>query len=516
MMLDTGVAIREAVGDAEVAPSCPGHESEAAEGGEGAIVARRKSLGAMKPFRLVKYLSLSSLVVILGCTILLSVFISHKAKAILLKKSEQYALLVAENLNHQVFFQFTLPTLIAEGEIKLSRQNQYDRLDRVVRNTIHGFSVERVNIYDPTQTLTYSTEQEARGMIGDLGPAFQRALGEETVSVVQGDGYPFWGSHPDEAKQLLVTYLPMWEERTMSWKRGKILGVFEITQDVTADYKTIHRFQWIVVSGFLLFVGVLFLTISLIARRAESIIKARATEKERLEEQLHQAERLAALGEMIAGVSHEIRNPLGIIRSTAELLNSRIENDRHRRLSSIIVEEASRLNDILTEFLDFARPKTPKAVPCRIEDIIERNLTAMEGQLQQSSIRVERSYEAGDYVMEADADLLYRAFVNLLANAVQAMPEGGTLRVRTALREHNGKPPQIELGVRDSGPGIPEDLQKKIFNPFFTTREKGTGLGLAIVRSIIDSHGGEIEVRSGEGKGTHLIIRLPLNQTRDE
>lgn len=515
-MLESGVMAREVLGVSEERECAAARGPDSMESGVGAVTVRRKGVGAIKPFRLVKYLSLSSLVVILVCTIFLSVFISQRAKAILLKKSEQYALLVAENLNHQVFFQFTLPTLISEGEIKLSRQNQYERLDRVVRNTIHGFSIERVNIYDPTQTLTYSTDRASMGMVGDLGPAFQRALGEETVSVVQGDGYSFWGTALEEKKQLLVTYLPMWEERAMSWKRGKILGVFEITQDVTGDYRTIHRFQWIVVSGFLLFVGVLFLTISFIARRAEKIIQARSAEKERLEEQLNQAERLAALGEMIAGVSHEIRNPLGIIRSTAELLHGRIENERQRRLSSIIVEEATRLNDILTEFLDFARPKTPKTALCRIEDIIERNLAVMEAQLQRSSIQVERLYEAGDILVEADADLLYRAFVNLLANAVQAMPEGGTLRVRTLLRSSGKNGPRFELRIRDSGPGIPEELQKKIFNPFFTTREKGTGLGLAIVRSIIDSHGGEIEVHSREGNGTAMIVRLPLTQVREE
>lgn len=516
MMLDSGVISGDRLSalEPEGVTSDPQPKSDTAE--RGIISARRKSLGAMKPFRLVKYLSLSSLVVILVCTIVLSGFISQRAKAILLKKSEQYALLVAENLNHQVFFQFTLPTLIAEGEIKLSRQSQYERLDRVVRNTIHGFSVERVNIYDPAQTLTYSTETEKRGMVGDLGAAFQRALAEETVSIMQGDGYPFLSARLDESKQLLVTYLPMWEERTLSWKRGKILGVFEITQDVTSDYKTIHRFQWLVVSGFLLFVGVLFLTISLIARRAETILSARGAERKRLEEQLHQAERLAALGEMIAGVSHEIRNPLGIIRSTAELLHGRVENDRQRRLSSIIVEEATRLNDILSEFLDFARPKNPRLTQCRIEDLIERNLAAMEAQLQQASIEVERWYEAGEYVMEADADLLYRALVNLLANAVQAMPEGGALRVRTILREGKGTPAHIELRIQDTGHGIPEEMLKKIFNPFFTTREKGTGLGLAIVRSIIDSHGGEMEVRSTEGQGTTMIIRLPLRPPQDD
>src|SRR5271157_3799947 len=109
------------------------------------IQAQKKELEGVKPFQLVKYLAISSLIVILVCTIVLSGFISQKAKAISLRKSEQYSLLVAENLNHQVFFQFTVPTLISEGEIRLSRESQYERLDRVVKNTIHGLSVERVN-----------------------------------------------------------------------------------------------------------------------------------------------------------------------------------------------------------------------------------------------------------------------------------------------------------------------------------------------------------------------------------
>ena len=137
------------------------------------IQAKKRVLESVKPFQLVKYLALSSLLVILVCTIVLSGFISQKAKAILLKKSEQYALIVAENLNHQVFFQFTLPTLVSEGEIRLSRESQYERLDRVVRNTIHGLSVAHVNIYDLDQILTYnSTNKELIGTKGDLGESF--------------------------------------------------------------------------------------------------------------------------------------------------------------------------------------------------------------------------------------------------------------------------------------------------------------------------------------------------------
>ncbi|MFP5212161.1 MAG: two-component system sensor histidine kinase NtrB [Acidobacteriota bacterium] len=481
------------------------------------IKAKRRTLEAIKPFRLVKYLSLSSLMVILVCTLFLSGFISNRAKDILLQKSEQYARLVAENLNHQVFFQFTLPTLLGEGEIRLSRPNQYERLDKVVQNTIHGFSVERVNIYDPEQVLTYSTEPDRIGNKGCIGDNFQRALKDESVSCLVSEGdSSFWDFGFDGDVMKLKTYLPMWEEKPMSWKRGKVLGVFEITLDVSHDYETIHRFQLIVVASFLIFVTILFVTILMIARRAEKIMAARAAERKKLEEQLEQAERLAALGEMVAGVSHEIRNPLGIIRTTAELLYKRIESDRQKRLSSIIVEEASRLNDILTEFLDFARPKTLRPSRCRIEAVLDRNLQVLEAECQRLGVAIERNYLPTPMEVDADCDLLYRAFVNLLANAVQAMPEGGRLRLSTGLLNGKHGPPQLEIRIGDTGPGIPAEIRKKIFNPFFTTREKGTGLGLAIVQSIVDSHGGDIEVESKPGEGTTMILRLPLEQPEPE
>ena len=478
-----------------------------------AISTKKKTIESIKPFKLAKYFSLSTLVVILVSSLFVSSFISQRAKAILLQKSEQYSLLVAENLNHQVFYQFTLPTLVTDGEIRLSRETQYERLDKVVRNTIHGFSIENVNIYDPEQVLSYSTEREKIGAKGTLGDLFDRAMKEESISFVASDnnmildlGFGF-GAHK------LKTYLPMWEERPMSWKRGKVLGVFEITQDVTHDYEIIRKFQLIVAASFLALVGILLMAILFLARRAETIIGARTTERFRLEEQLHQAERLAALGEMIAGVSHEIRNPLGIIRSTAELLQSRIENDRQKRLSSIIVEESTRLNDILTEFLDFARPKMLRPSKCRVEEVVERNLNVMEAECLRLGVTVQRDYQTGDYTFDADCDLLYRAFLNILANSLQAMPQGGELFVRTQiLNGKEGDPACVEIQFQDTGPGIPPEVRKKIFNPFFTTREKGTGLGLAIVQSIVDNHNGDIEVESREGRGTIISIRLPLAQ----
>jgi len=187
-----------------------------------------------------------------------------------------------------------------------------------------------------------------------------------------------------------------------------------------------------------------------------------------------------------------------------------------RKFSSIIVEESTRLNDILTEFLDFARPKTLRSTTCRIEDILDRNISVMEAECQRLGIRVERCYQTGDCCLEADQDLLYRAFVNIFANSLQAMPEGGVLTVQTMLTNGRDGASLMEIQVGDTGSGIPKEAMKKIFNPFFTTRETGTGLGLAIVQTIIDNHSGEIEVVSQTGHGATFIIRLPLTQPEFE
>ena len=193
-----------------------------------------------------------------------------------------------------------------------------------------------------------------------------------------------------------------------------------------------------------------------------------------------------------------------------------MQDDKQRRFSAIIVEESTRLNDILTEFLDFARPKRLRPATCRIEDILDRNLSVMEAECQRLGVSVQRCYQTGYCYLEADQDLLYRAFVNIFANSLQAMQAGGTLTIRTAITNGMDNAPFVEIQVHDTGTGIHKDAMKKIFNPFFTTREKGTGLGLAIVQTIIDNHSGEIEVVGGEGQGATFIIRLPLEQSEFE
>jgi signal transduction histidine kinase len=177
------------------------------------------------------------------------------------------------------------------------------------------------------------------------------------------------------------------------------------------------------------------------------------------------------------------------------------------KLAGVIVEETNRLNGILTEFLDFARPQMPRVIPCKPESVIEKNLEFLKPEIEKNRIGISRRYSKDGSEILADPDLLYRAFLNIFINAIQAMQDGGTLSVEIDQQEkrRNG----LTIKITDTGEGISEEHMKKVFNPFFTTKQRGSGLGLAIVKNIIESHNGSVEVQSAPGSGTSVIIRLP-------
>ena len=224
-----------------------------------------------------------------------------------------------------------------------------------------------------------------------------------------------------------------------------------------------------------------------VVRQGEQILNQRAEERKQLETQLQETQRLAALGRMVASVSHEIKNPLGIIRSTGQLLRDQFpKEDPSRQLAAVIVEECSRLNAVVTEFLDYARPQKPNIRTCLIGELLDRNLDALTPMMDQQGIVVERDYDPEGQI-EADPDLLYRALLNILHNAVQAMPDGGRLIV-SVNPDSSGNGCCIE--IRDTGPGVASEDLDHIFEPFYTKKDKGTGLGLSIVKSIIEGHNG--------------------------
>ena len=307
--------------------------------------------------------------------------------------------------------------------------------------------------------------------------------------------------------QDLKAYIPFRLEEKLLPQTGPVVGVIEITQNISEDLAEIANFRLIIMATLIVFMGLLFIVLRQIVKQAGVILERRQEEQRSLEAQLHQSERLAALGEMTAGVAHEVRNPLGIISSTAELLQARLSRyEPKNRLAQIIVEESNRLNEKVTEFLDFARPRLPNLRPCDLEATLNRSLELLQPEIDRLGIRVSREYQLNGRPLMVDPDLLHQAFLNIFLNAIQALPQGGHLTVSTLPGPHGQGG---EIWIPDDGDGIEPEALKKILNPFFTTKEKGSGLGLPIVKSIIEVHQGSLKINSTLGVGTTIIIDLP-------
>jgi len=462
----------------------------------------------IKPFRLVKYFTFSSLIAIFIGALILSLLNTAWARRMLLEKNKEYAHLLIANLNHQVFLQFNLPVALKYGEIQLSNREQNDRLDRVVKSALHGFKVDNVNIYGVDNVLLYSYDKSLIGKKNIGGAGYQYALeGKPSSKLVQrGNLLAIVLGFPKESK--LITFEPLREEWALSTRSGAVVGVVEIELNLSDDYDPIFLLQTLVVLTSSVVMGFIFLILRYVVKRGENIIEVRAQEKLELKEQLNRAERLSSLGEMVAGISHEIRNPLGIIQNSAELLKKKMANSAlDTAIPEIIVEEAGRLNHIITDFLNFARPRVPSLAPCHLKSIIEKNIAFFSHQVDKQDYKIVPSCPADIPEIMADSDMLYQAFLNILLNAMQSMPGGGNIFVKVQKNTH-----AVRVIFEDSGPGIPGDILEKIWEPFFTTKDKGTGLGLGIVKNIIEQHHGDIQINNRENSGAVVTVELPIEQ----
>jgi two-component system sensor histidine kinase HydH len=229
-----------------------------------------------------------------------------------------------------------------------------------------------------------------------------------------------------------------------------------------------------------------------------------------LQEKVRRSERLASLGRLAAGVAHEIRNPLSSIRGFAQYFMNRFKGQEEEQgYASIMVKEVDRLNRVITELLDFSRPKEPHREPHSLENIMAHSLALLGPELIRKKVEVEKEYEPNLPQVLVDRDQLTQAFLNLLLNSLESIDGDGKIRVSLKM---GGDQPFVEVAISDTGRGIPQEDLEKAFEPFFSTKRKGTGLGLAIVHQIIESHGGNIGVESQEGRGTTFRITLPASK----
>jgi len=248
------------------------------------------------------------------------------------------------------------------------------------------------------------------------------------------------------------------------------------------------------------------------AARGWVLVLEDVTELKKWQQQAMRNEGLSAMGEVAAQVAHEIRNPLGVIKLFASLLRKEFDGDGRRgELLEHILIGVKEIEGVLGNLLLFVRPQAPVFRTIDLRAPLREVLSFVDPLLEENGIRMVERISRSPLEIEGDGELLKQVFYNVVLNAVQAMPEGGTLRVSTTRRRSRIKGQRmVEVAVADSGVGIPpEDLQR-IFSPFFTTKERGTGLGLTVVHRIVEIHGGLVEVESEVGKGTTFRISIPL------
>jgi signal transduction histidine kinase len=243
------------------------------------------------------------------------------------------------------------------------------------------------------------------------------------------------------------------------------------------------------------------------SQQMEEKIQKTTADLRKTEAQLIRSEKLAALGQLAAGIAHEIRNPLTSINILIHSLTENLPSENtHREDLKVIEEETLRINEILDQFLRFAKPAPPLLDKTDLIPIFEETLQLLRPQIEKGKIAVQKEFEPLPLIT-VDKEQIKQVILNLLMNAIQAMPGGGQLSMSGRFSRDGY---WVELTVQDSGVGIPPEDLDKLFDPFFSTKEGGIGLGLSIAHRIIDQHHGKIEVESNPGKGTLFTISLPV------
>ena len=462
-------------------------------------------------------LAWAALLLTIVLSVAVSTYLGNTASKTLIAKNHRFATLLADYLNNQIYRRFTLPTVSIFGRVALRNPEQYRQLDLIIKSIIQGLHVEDLRIYSDDYTITYSINDSELGRTEAPPHSVDAAAASNNPIFDLDAAIPYWQAffrfslEPNTFR--LRTTSPLRIEgspNAPSSDAQPIMGVLEFSQDVTGDIESAIHFQQLILAVTLLGSGMLMGLLLLLVRRAERALAVRMAEEQRLLLELHQHEKLAGMGRVVASIAHEIRNPLGIISSSAELLIKRAAKTDPvtNRILQAIYDEARRLSRTVSDFLDYARPKQLKREPADVNAIIAQALAFLGPDFSDRDIGVVRAGEldAPLWVM-GDKDLLYRAFYNIMSNAVQAMGSSGTLSIH--INRTRDPEPTIHLLFHDTGLGFPEENMNQLLDPFFTTKEGGTGLGLPIVNSIINSHGGTLALKNSPDGGAQVEVLLP-------
>lgn len=371
-------------------------------------------------------------------------------------------------------------------EVKFQLEDAYRKLEER--------AIQLINVQDYTQSILRSITSGVLTVgpdasIATANPAAERILGMSEYEMVPRSLQSVFredGGLSDDVRKVLAGRMPVTlREATVTSRHGREVHVQASTSRMRA------------VGG-----AVLGAVVTL-----EDVSEVKA-----LTEQLIRADRLAAMGELTAGVAHEVRNPLGVIKASVQLLeDAECDPRRISEAGEVIKQEIDRLDKVIKALLDFGRPSNPTMVKLHLHDVIQDVVLFTQRFAKQAETRIETDFAEGLPLVMGDPDQLKQVFLNLVTNAVQAMEQtGGTIRIATTYGDD-----YVQIRVHDDGPGIRAEDLGKVFDPFFTKRAEGTGLGLTIVHRIIDDHGGHIELESDKD-GTTFTVSLPALHPDDD
>lgn len=363
-------------------------------------------------------------------------------------------------------------------------------LERRLRRVEQDNALARIVVYQEDWSVLVDTSQILER--GEHDPF----LALDRVSVEQARvGIPSYSNLREVSGAFLKAgYAPVLDDF------GEIAGFVGVVASARF-FETLRGLrQSLLLTGVVVFVLVGVLT-AVYVGYARRLARARAA--------LQRGETLAAMGRMAAGIAHEIRNPLGIIKNTAQLLREELRDEGHSSdLVEFIPTEVDRLNETLTGYLEFAQDKPMRFESTQLGKLLRRTVSMMQPDFQHADVELHVELEAIDSTsLEVDPRRIQQVFLNLVLNALQAMPDGGSFTVRG--RETPG---EVVVELIDTGVGMSSEQIEHAFEAFFTSKEKGSGLGLSVAHKIVEEHGGRIEISSTPGEGTAMLVRLPASR----
>lgn len=359
----------------------------------------------------------------------------------------------------------------------------------------HMPEVARANVYDKQGTVIWSDEASLVGHNFMPNPELKIALTGKLAFTSGISGKPKKGEHVLDVPvpAFSETYIPLWNPQ-----KDEVLGVFEVYKEPSLLFKAIQRgnyFIWVSAS-----LGGLFLYVSLywIVRRATQVIN-------RQHAQLLESETLSIVGEMATAVAHGIRNPLGSIRSSAELALATNSQPFFRETAIDVISEADRLAKWINELLSYARFSNGEFSLLKINEFLRSIFVSFEKEMSINNIKVHIDLEDSLPEIKADEAPLRQMLISLIQNAIDAMPEGGEITVKSRYLKKNHC---VEITLADTGIGMGKEQLSKAFKPFFTTKRKGIGVGLSLAKRVIDRHKGTIRLESQKGQGTTIFLKI--------